>query len=564
MTFNLLNGIINIPEDFGGYIVSTGCGSGKTRNIKENIISQRSDEGILYCVDTKVEATKMRNWIIDNTHLREDDIVLIHNDNVEQLFSYYQDPSFIMYRKVVILTHVRFWTDLINYFLIYNPINSVDVFDGDFTRLMQRDDLRKWIIFDETPQFFRPFATFSNEVLRNYKVTKESGMLSSYFGNDIHLWFDTYFKDGKEDFPKDTVLQKVRRHCAISCIPIYEKWWSSMKSSNQKEKKHELYFYPKDLIQYNMKTRIMIFEGAGDILFQHQLEYSKSFQLIDVDVKYNSLVEFRKLSSHTQKRSDVNYLSSQNFQNYIDDLAHIINSHNKTLIVVWKDILDSNGKKIALPDYDQYIENLLLQRHDIDSSRFKVTYYGASNTKSTNDFVDYDSIVLGGNWNVWNNQSDEEKNKFTDAYLIKTNEYHCKLWYFVQLISRIGIRTHTGGNYYVYYSSTFESDFIKDLSRYFNSNQLVVASNKKVLSSFETKLNSIKGLHETTIKTIIKLNNEYDPGIEGAIIDGNKRVVNISLDCMFSMFPKSRKEKCRYKDLIKSIEEKTGITINIV
>ena len=561
INLNLLNGTVNIPNEFGGYIVSTGCGSGKTRNIKNEIIAQRYNEGILYAVDTKNEATKMRDWIRDNTALREDDIVLIHNDNVEQLFSYYQDPSFIMYKKVVILTHVRFWTDLINYFLIYNPISPVDVFNGDFANLMQRNDLRKYIIFDETPQFFRPFATFSNEVLRNYKVAKESGMLANYFGNDIHYWFDTYFKDGKEDFPKETMLQRVRRHCAISCIPIYENWWSSMKSNDQKEKKHELYFYPKDLIQYNMRTRVMIFEGAGDILFQHQLEYSKSFRLIDVECKYNSLVEFRKLS-HNQRRTDLDYINSQSFQNYLNDLTGIINTHNKTLVVVWKDILDSNGKKIALPNYDEWMRNELLQR--VNSSRFTVTYYGASNTKSTNDFLDYDSIVLCGNWNVWNNQSSEEKNKFTDAYLIKTNEYFCKLWYFVQLISRIGIRTHTGGKYAVYYSETFEKDLINDLNRYFNNNQLVVASKHKVRNSFETKLNSIKGLHTSTIEAIIKLNNEYDPGIEAAIIDGNKRVVNISLDCMFNMFPKSRKEKSRYKDLIKSIEEKTGITINIV
>ncbi len=561
INLNLLNGTVNIPNEFGGYIVSTGCGSGKTRNIKNEIIAQRYNDGVLYCVDTKNEATKMRDWIKDNTALREDDIVLIHNDNVEQLFSYYQDPSFIMYKKVVILTHVRFWTDLINYFLIYNPISPVDIFNGDFANLMQRNDLRKYIIFDETPQFFRPFATFSNEVLRNYKVAKESGMLANYFGNDIHYWFDTYFKDGKEDFPKETMLQRVRRHCAISCIPIYENWWSSMKSNDQKEKKHELYFYPKDLIQYNMKTRVMIFEGAGDILFQHQLEYSKSFRLIDVECKYNSLVEFRKLS-HNQRRTDLDYINSQSFQNYLNDLTGIINTHNKTLVVVWKDILDSNGKKIALPNYDEWMKNELLQR--VNSSRFTVTYYGASNTKSTNDFLDYDSIVLCGNWNVWNNQSSEEKNKFTDAYLIKTNEYFCKLWYFVQLISRIGIRTHTGGKYAVYYSETFEKDLINDLNRYFNNNQLVVASKHKVRNSFETKLNSIKGLHTSTIEAIIKLNNEYDPGIEAAIIDGNKRVVNISLDCMFYMFPKSRKEKSRYTKLIKSIEEKTGITINIV
>jgi hypothetical protein len=559
----LLNGTINVPDEFGGYIISTGCGSGKTCAIKE-IIRHKYNDGILYVVDTKAEANKMYNWILDNTDLKEDNVALIHNDNEVELFSYYQDPSFVIRKKVLILTHVRFWTDLINYFVVYNETEKLDVFDGDFFKLMQREDLRKYIIFDETPQFFKPFATFSNEVLRNYKITKESGMLANYFGNDIHSWFDAYYKEGSEDFPQSTMLQRVRRNCSISCIPIYYNWWSSMKSTDQKEKKHKLYFYPKDLIQSGMRTKVMIFEGAGDILFQHQLEYSKSFQLIDIENKYNGTVEFNKIN-HTQKRSDIDYIKSSEFQKYLNDVAEVIKNNNKTLIVVWKDLLDSdsNGKKIALEDYAKWFKNTISQRPDVDPSKFEVIYYGASNTKSTNEFMDYDCIILSGNWNVWNKQSEEEKNKFTDAYLIKTNEYFCKLWYFVQLITRIGIRKHDGKKYSVYYSSSFESEFISDLYRYFNKNQLKVSSDHKVLTSFETKLNSIKGLHTTTVEAIKKLNNDYDPGIEAAIIDGKERIVNISLDTLYNMFPVSRKMKSRYNKLVETLK-KVGILLVII
>ena len=42
----------------------------------------------------------------------------------------------LMYKKVILITHVRFWTDLINYFLIYSPDKNEEVrpFDGDFVK----------------------------------------------------------------------------------------------------------------------------------------------------------------------------------------------------------------------------------------------------------------------------------------------------------------------------------------------------------------------------------------------------------------------------------------------
>lgn len=70
-----------------------------------------------------------------------------------------------MQKKILLITHVRFWTDLINFFLIYKPTSDVDPFDGDFRKLMTRDDLRGYIVFDETPTFIKPFVTFSSVMM---------------------------------------------------------------------------------------------------------------------------------------------------------------------------------------------------------------------------------------------------------------------------------------------------------------------------------------------------------------------------------------------------------------
>ena len=73
------------------------------------------------------------------------------------LSEYKDNPEIIMQKKILLITHVRFWTDLINFFLIYKPTSEVDVFDGDFRKFMTRKDLRGYIVFDETPTFIKPF-----------------------------------------------------------------------------------------------------------------------------------------------------------------------------------------------------------------------------------------------------------------------------------------------------------------------------------------------------------------------------------------------------------------------
>jgi hypothetical protein len=114
-------GSATIPAQEGGYIISTGCGSGKTESIKD-LIRKKYDHGVLYCVDTKCEATKIYKWVLSDlvglTPLKQDDVVLLHGENKEELWEYKNNPELLMQKKVIILTHVRFWTDIINYFLI--------------------------------------------------------------------------------------------------------------------------------------------------------------------------------------------------------------------------------------------------------------------------------------------------------------------------------------------------------------------------------------------------------------------------------------------------------------
>ena len=58
-------GSATIPDQEGGYIISTGCGSGKTESIKD-LIRKKFEHGVLYCVDTKAEANRIHQWVLSD------------------------------------------------------------------------------------------------------------------------------------------------------------------------------------------------------------------------------------------------------------------------------------------------------------------------------------------------------------------------------------------------------------------------------------------------------------------------------------------------------------------
>ena len=62
---NFLTGSVTIPREYGGYVIASGCGSGKTTSIKQ-LIGMKWHEGILYSASTINECDEMYNWVIEN------------------------------------------------------------------------------------------------------------------------------------------------------------------------------------------------------------------------------------------------------------------------------------------------------------------------------------------------------------------------------------------------------------------------------------------------------------------------------------------------------------------
>ena len=461
-TMQLNTGTIDVPDKPGGYIISSGCGSGKTESIK-SLIRQKYNEGILYCVDTREELKKMYNWIISDLvddkpgeGLKSTDVMIVSSGSefAYSLDQYRDKPEILMEKKIILITHVRFWTDLINYFLVYQPKEKVTPFDGNFNKLMQRKDLRGYILFDETPTFIKPFIELNISILGMFGKTDNKGNIVCKSPEEIRKYYDRFMKEKNDDpFNHKYRIDRIKRDVALNLIPKYYDSWMMHNSD-----KVSITFYPVDLCPESIEisTHILVYEGAGDLL----LKNSKSFKLLDVEHKYNSTTEFKKIEFGIIRKGEQD---EDKFNSFMDRVSGLI--VKPSLVVCWKDI-NGEESESGKSEYMEKVRSELLKR-GVNSSFLHLTYYGAADNKSTNNYRDIEQIILCGNWSLIN----AETAKIRRAYGTDTTSQEHKEWYFSQLITRIGIRKHQVGNYSVFYTDDFDESFIRKMDAYFNENR---------------------------------------------------------------------------------------------
>ena len=532
----LKTGEIDVPDGRGGYIVSSGMGSGKTESIK-SLIRHKHDEGILYCVDTKDELEKMFGWIVENLVvegvLRMEDVMIISSDpgRADFLGQYRDNPGVIMEKKVILITHVRFWTDLINHFLIYKPRKEVAPFDGDFRTLMGRDDLRGYVIFDETPTFINPFVEFDRSMLGIFGKTDENGNIVCKPPEELDRYYDLFIRGGRNDlFNQAYRINRMKRDVVLGLIPKYYGSW--MMSDTDRV---GITFYPVDLCPEGMtiSTHVLIFEGAGNILFRG----STRFTLLDTESKYNTVTEFRKMDFGLSRKC----FDEVGFGTFVKRIGRLIDK--PSLIVCWKDI---NGDDDG-PGKSGYAERFrrLLVAEGVDPGLFTVTYYGATDNKSTNSYRDVEQIFLCGDWNLPNTESA----KIRRAYGTTTDPHSQKDWYFSQLITRIGIRKHIQGEVYtVWYTDDFDERFIERMDAYFNENR-VIGKASVSHNDWEKRLEGMK--IRSNIKEEIRLLARYDKDMQRAITMDSEYTKEVTF-CYLEMIgiKRGKRERGRYKALI--------------
>lgn len=555
----LHEGDIVIPDEPRCYVASTGCGSGKTESIK-SLIRQKYDEGIVYCVDTKVELEKMYDWILANLcnrpdiNMRDTDVFILSSEGKYRdcLDAYKNEPELIMQKKIILLTHVRFWTDLINYFLIYRPQEKVEAFDCDFEALMSRNDLRKYILFDETPSFIRPFFSLPKSILGCFSMYSDDGRWVCRSPIEMMRYYLTFIAGTPEDpFPKEkTKLNKIKKLVVFKMIPKLYNQWLATKGSM------DITFRPADLSQPNINTHVIIMEGAGDVLFQH----SPFYEVVDLPDKYNTSVVFNPIPFPFKRRDkELDKVELDSFLKLLRrHLLHEQRQGRKNLIVVWK-----NYGEAAYSD-DSGFYNLVKEKLSKDrrlrKDSYKVIYYGSSDSKSTNEYRDFDGMILCGTWHIPNN----ETAKFQTSYGVDTSNRDHALWAYIQLLCRIGIRRHDNQTYQVWYSNDYSQGFIDRLSDYFNNNRLIQRriDVERVPEWLENRIGRTNiGKKKDFTDELCRL-IEYDANIQEAIKVERQYHINIPLDDLYRIIPRHCKKRARYATLCENLQ-RLGLTLNI-
>lgn len=565
-------GTLKIKDEPGGYVISSGCGSGKTESIK-SLMRKMWHKGILYCVDTIAEANKIHEWILKNLVgmiingwvLTDKDVLILHSKvDFENTAIYNNTPWELLKKKIVIITHVRLWISPIPLFLIYNPTaTTLPDFDGDFNKLMTRDDLRKYIIIDEMPVFFKDFLSIPPFYLGLFS-NNQSGVYSVKTRSEIESYYNYFLKGRSDDImKKDCAYTRYVRTLMFDLIEKNYSFWINHLPAEPKDN-FTVSFSPKDLIVPNMQTHLLIYEGAGDVL----LGNDSKFALLDLKQKYNAIIRFQKFDFSLLRKN----ITTKTYNKAVSNLKMLLlGQAGKTLVVVWK----NKKKKDVYSGDTEYSDRV---KSDLASfSNVSVTYYGASDTKSTNDYRDYENIVLFGVWNISNLASENIKK----SYRSSTTPEQYRLWYFVQLLCRIGIRNSDGKTYNVFYSSDYEQIFIDTLDQYLNSNILNLKSGKGKKIGWESKITNrshlsiIDGLiayNPMARKPLcIKLKGLSDQNLlEETILDDTKSYsFSITLDVLDKMSAKNgkqyvKKQKKTYDPLVKYLKNEHSITMEIL
>ena len=506
----------------GSFIIDRACGKGKTTDIG-NFIIQHYNEGILYCVDSIVELNKMKNKLeidlVQTGKIAAEDIMTItsepNSDARGVLHDYHTHPESLFSKKILLITHVRFFTSMLNYFMIYRPPAPVPFFNGDMQALLTRDDLRQWIFFDETPMWIRPFFTIPRSLLGAFSE-KQNGVWRCKSSGDIQDTYNKFIRGTREDpFRHDTHLDDLEKQFVLTMFPNrYDTWMSQSKSNDI-----SIYFRPKDLAVNGIKTHILFFEGAADLL----LSGSPFIPVPTQGKKYDALINFQKipfLTTRGQGFDGEKYRAS--LELVIGIIIENLKVGKKTLVCVWK-TEDSSKDDIYGANVSQFrdhVKALLITRgcefgYNIDGY-FDVIYYGENKCKSCNDYYDYSAIILFGKWFVPDSKCSEHNLNWGTN--ITPRRLH--LWFYVQLISRIGLRRHDGGTYDVYMTDDFSDDFIGQLDDYFNNDR--VPEDRRIIEVDELE-DRLKDAHLNKIsRKHIKLLCATHPELRNHILDPDK------------------------------------------
>ena len=544
LSIRLKNCSVELPDDVGNFILSTGCGSGKTYWLERFILTHYM-EGMLIVVDSIVSANTLYSHLLNLLGLAATDMMLIHSQTDYDVQNEYANtPEEVTKKKVLIITNVRLYTEYPPVYLLYNKNGvALSSFDGDWKKLMNNPNTRRWIIIDEIPGFIQKYANVSKQLLGVLGADDGNGGYKAKEFVAMEKFYNTFIAHSDAAlFDTTTALGKLKTDTALSII---EREYSNMMKVQGDA---AIQFSPCDFQTNN--SLVLIMEGAGDVLFKD----SSMYRLIDIPNKYNAKADFYSFNVPNLNRRSSNH--QELIKSMVKAVIAILSSvKGKTLIACWNDF-NGEDKGIATDTQDRKDSRIVaylseeLTKANISQDLYSIIYYGSAESKAVNDFKDYSNIILLGKWSLPVSTSSE---KFNKAFLTNTTLTRYMLWEYVQLITRIGIRQDKDIN--VFYTDDHNKDFILTLEKYFNQNILDISEEHIDWRDKVKKLNN----GTRVISQIERLSQRF-PYIPQMIVEGNQnKTINVSLKEVNNLIGKKRKRR-DYKLLI-SILQKFGISL---
>jgi hypothetical protein len=274
--------------------------------------------------------------------------------------------------------------------------------------------------------------------------------------------------------------------------------------------------------------------------------------------------------------NDLDKIIHDKIDYFMPGLVNFINSNDKTLIFTWKGFKnpseeindeedlpgdDKEIKSVTVTgndrfDYIGYIKKLL-KDNGVSDDKYSIEYYGSGKDKATNEYRDYDAVVLLGKYQVPISVI-YAINLDYDANITMTEYYSNRV---VQAICRTRIRNHRGEPISVCFTTDWDEKVINYVSNYLGSGT-GLESLTSYSEDYMSDMLKSKGITPKLSEKIARLST-INSNIYSAIMTDRQYSTTMSLDDIFKVLPKSRKECDKYASLISKLRV-YGINIDII
>ena len=595
INMKFLNGEVTVPNRPGGYVIASGCGSGKTTVIRQLILSEYR-KGVLYSAATIRECNEMHSFLVNNG-IDKDRIIVLHSD-VESdgvdMRSFRNNPFVLADKWIVICTHHKLLNEYPEAFLKYNCYVYSKSRMSHLTRGYYQwgEDgkcrmPRQYILVDELPTCKSFGFDLELQSLGLLGVSKQETQYDeegrSYITDKIPLELTNggnyKVTESKADTynihlagPVDTELGKMKNDLALSIVFDDYCRFNEIFKSNRNLRSIRINYTLSDQVNEipnTCGTRFIIFDGTGDLTFIPKSDSYCPFTLLTYSNKYNSPISINKVEIGYKRSykndNEFNDKRSQlisNIKIQVENISNIIRSNHKVLILTWKDLKVKDERRgIPIDEYDRreigyvdFIRNELMSYGFIEGMNFSIIHYQSGLDRATNEFREFDTVYFLGEFHV----PTEVVNQFNQDYRVGTSVLNYTLYQLVQAVCRTRIRLHNMSPIDIYYTSDWDKyndDIMKNLGGYLSSNSISEIR--------DTTLNNVKPKWRSVIELFCSLSPEFKDAIE---IEGKTCMIEFTLDEIWELtrevLPVNRKKVESYYSLINYLK-KFGIELKI-